>query len=371
MYGAMDGDWSDLRSQVSYQQLKKHAENICQWARYPASQGERDAVAYIKGCLDEYGVEARVEQHDAYVSDTVYGMLTIHAGDRRGFQGITHPFSRSAPQGVTAEAVYVGGQNTDGIGVAGKVVLTDDTDASRNANRLAEKGAVAMVCHSRGRALQDYIISRVWGTPEPGTLKNLPAIPVITVDLETGDRLKALLRDGPVRVTVRTKLDTEIRKLQFPTAEVKGDPGSSEFVLLAGHMDSWYFGAQDNAVGNASLLEVARVLQQNQDKLKRNVRFCWWVGHSHGRFASSTWYCDNYWEDLARNCVGYLNVDQPGFRDASFLKGFATPDATRYLSGMVKALAGQDVLPPRPPRNADQSFWGVGPAILLLSAAAA
>ncbi|MCL4368207.1 MAG: M28 family peptidase [Actinobacteria bacterium] len=353
------GDWSGLRDEVSRANVQKHTETIFGWERHAGTPAERQAVAYIKEYLDQQGIDAKVEEFDSLISNTVRASVTILAGDRRAVQCITHPFSKSVPAGVTAEAIHPG-DKIDEVSVAGKIVIVDDTDAPRNANRLQDRGAAAMICHSRGRALQDYIISQVWGTPEPGTVKNLPGIPVVTLDGDAADHLEALMRDGPVQVTVRTELDTGIKPMHFPVADIKGTAGTDEFVLLAGHMDSWYFGAQDNAVGNASLMEVARVLSQHRELLKRNVRIAWWVGHSHGRFAASTWYCDNRWEDLTRNCVGYLNVDQPGFRDADFLKCFSTPDAARYISGMVKNLADQDVWPPRPPRAADQSFWGAG-----------
>jgi len=208
--------------------------------------------------------------------------------------------------------------------------------------------------------VQDYIISGVWGTPDPNTATTLPDIPVVSIDRETGDHLRGLMHDGPLEVTVRARVDTGIKKLQFPVATVQAAEETDEFILLAGHLDSWYFGAMDNAAGDAALLEVARVLHENRKHLKRNVRVAWWVGHSHGRFAASTWYCDTHWEELTRNCVGYLNVDQPGHKEATYLRAFATPDSRRFLVGMIETLAGQVAEPALPPRNADQSFLGAG-----------
>ena len=39
-----------------------------------------------------------------------------------------------------------------------------------------------------------------------------------------------------------------------------------EFVLVHGHLDGWHYGVGDNAVGNATLLELARVFQQRQGR---------------------------------------------------------------------------------------------------------
>ncbi len=356
---ALQDYWPKLEADVSRNELKKHVEALMQWERYSGTYGEYQAVAYVKDRLDDFGIDAKVEEFDGLISNNCHASVTIHAGDRRVVQCLTHPFSVSAPGGMRAEVAYAGTKPGD-VDVAGKIAIVDGPGTPWDYAKWRSLGAVAIICHSRAKVVQDYIISGVWGTPEPSTAPNLPDVPVVSIDSASGDYLRSLLREGRVEVTVRTLLDTGIKDLRFPVAEIKGDPDSEEFVLIAGHMDSWYFGAQDNAAGNSSLLELARVLQKHREKLKRNVRVAWWIGHSHGRFAASTWYCDNYWEDLARNCVGYLNVDQPGHRESTWMCGFATPDSARYISGMIKTLVGQDRQPPRPPRNADQSFWGVG-----------
>ncbi|MEI3361610.1 MAG: M28 family peptidase [Oscillospiraceae bacterium] len=54
----------------------------------------------------------------------------------------------------------------------------------------------------------------------------------------------------------------------MPSGTVKApDNQSGEFILVAGHMDSWPVGASDNAAGNATAMEVARVLNADRNKL--------------------------------------------------------------------------------------------------------
>ena len=65
----------------------------------------------------------------------------------------------------------------------------------------------------------------------------------------------------------------------------------------------------DTAGSDASILEMARVLQAQQSRLERGVRFAWWPGHSFGRYAGSTWYVDRFWADLDQHCVAYTNLD--------------------------------------------------------------
>ena len=80
-------------------------------------------------------------------------------------------------------------------------------------------------------------------------------------------------------------------------------------MLFSGHIDSWHRGAMDNGSANALMLEVLRVLLPQREMLRRSIRLAFWSGHSHGRYAGSTWYADNFWEELHENCVLHLNAD--------------------------------------------------------------
>ena len=43
---------------------------------------------------------------------------------------------------------------------------------------------------------------------------------------------------------------------------------------------------------------------RHRDRLARSLRIAWWSGHSHGRYAGSTWYADAFGIDLARGLRG-------------------------------------------------------------------
>ena len=68
----------------------------------------------------------------------------------------------------------------------------------------------------------------------------------------------------------------------------------------------------DNGSANAVMLEVARILSKYKKELRRGLRLAFWSGHSHGRYAGSTWYADNFWLDLEKNCVAHVNTDSAG-----------------------------------------------------------
>ena len=66
----------------------------------------------------------------------------------------------------------------------------------------------------------------------------------------------------------------------------------------------WDIGIGDNAVGDATLLELARIFNDNRDQMARSLRVAWWSGHSTGRYGASTWYADAFGLDLAPELRG-------------------------------------------------------------------
>jgi hypothetical protein len=141
-------------------------------------------------------------------------------------------------------------------------------------------------------------------------------------------------------------------------------PGTEEpekYVLLHGHLDSWDVGVGDNAVGDATMMEIARVLWKHRGKLRRSVRICWWPGHSTGRYAGSTWFADRFALDLEENCVAQVNCDSPGCRWASeFINLSVMPEAEGFLAEVVQDIAGKPIEGERPHRAGDYSFNNIG-----------
>jgi hypothetical protein len=152
-------------------------------------------------------------------------------------------------------------------------------------------------------------------------------------------------------------------------------PGrSADFVLVGTHVDAWYRGMTDTAGSVASILEMARVLEQHRGQLARGVRFGWWTGHSFGRYAGSAWYADRFWTDLDQHCVAYTNLDGPGRRGSRLdavsasgwpgLADYARESAIRITGKTPGGRAPGATTPTarvfRPGRDSDSSFQGIG-----------
>jgi hypothetical protein len=215
-------------------------------------------------------------------------------------------------------------------------------------------------------ALHEGIVTPIWGTPTPETIDTIPKIPVVTISHGNGRALIAALRDGPVTVRLHARSETGWRRVPLVTGDVRGS--EPEFVMLSGHVDSWYLGATDNATGNVTCLEVARAFAKHRGSLRRGLRVCFWPGHSTGRYAGSAWYADQHWQELHERCVAHLNCDSTGPQGATeYDEIMATAETFPLGRQVIRELTGQTAAMERPVRAGDQSFWGIGvPTLFML-----
>lgn len=344
-------------------EMWRHLERICSWNRLSGGPGEARAVDYVVEVLRGYGVPVQVHSFDAYLSNPLSGELEV-AG--RKYRAKTRAFSAST-DGVTGELVHVPGgsdmfKDTETAGriaatdLRGKVVLTES--GSRSNMIAAYRGGAVGFVHmwpSDEPYVHEGTVSPVWGTPTPETIDLIPRIPVVQITQADGERLRA---EGGT-ATLRTRTQTGWFPVRLPVADIRG--ASDEFVLVAGHIDSWHLGVTDNGTGNVACLEIARLMKHLQPQLRRGVRVAWWPCHSNGRYAGSTWYADHAWQDIHDHCVGYINIDSPGAAGATVYDLItATAENAAFLKGIVREIAGQDPAWERPLRAGDQSFWGPG-----------
>lgn len=366
----------ELASRVSIDELMASTEGISQWVRLSGTPEEAEAFDWIEQRLKSYGLETRRYLHPGLVSWPEEASLTVTGADGKAVDipcG-THAFATStSPEGLEGELLFVGGPNHADLGkqdVRGKIVLIDGIIAP-NSNQLVEEYGIAGAIWIAGLRLHERGLSPVWGTPTPETADLLPKTPSVSVVAEHGDRLRAMLAEGPVRVNMRAKVHQSWKQLPVLIAEVmptQVGPESDTFVLFSGHVDSWYYGAMDNGTANATQMEVGRLLAQERDSLRRGLRLGFWSGHSHARYAGSAWYADNFWQELHDRCVGHVNVDSVGGREANILsEGNSMSEARSFLSDVIEAVAGQRLEAKRYGRSGDQSFWGHGIPSMLMS----
>lgn len=253
--------------------------------------------------------------------------------------------------------------------VGGKIVVMQGFGNPALASLIEEWGGVGLIAVNPGVDIHWGTCTTIWGSPDLHDSARKPRIPVIAVNNPDGQKLMALAAQGS-EATIRTDLQEGWFRQKIPIVTIPGTRDAEKFVLVHGHYDSWDVGVGDNATGDATLLEIARVLWSRRAELHRSVKIAWWPGHSTGRYAGSTWFADAFALDLDRNCLAQINCDSPGCRWAT------SYHATRAFSesATLATDAIRDIVPDaeiatlRPPQAGDYSFNNIGlPSFFMLS----
>lgn len=352
---------------VSVEALMNHISAISSFVRIAGSDEEAKAFGYIKEQVGKIGAETKLIHHDAYISMPESAKLLI---DGVEFLCQTHSMVPSTgAEGIQADIIYVPGGKAKlpEVDVRGKIVMIDGR-AVEDPVRIVQKLGACGIIFISGENIYEMCISRVWGSPTQSDLADLPQIPVVSVTQATGDSIKAMIANGKISANLTTAVSTEWRQIPLLIAEIKSCDNPEKFVMLSGHVDSWHYGATDNAAANAVMLEIGRLAVENKAKLRRSLRLVFFSGHSQGRYAGSAWYSDNFWEELHNNCFLNINVDVLGCKGAEDVtKAVTMAEPKAVIAEVVKNITGADFNGKRYARHADQSFWGSGVSSALAS----
>jgi Peptidase family M28/PA domain len=352
-----------ITGSVSSGRLISDTEAIARWVRLSGTEEERASFDYVEGVLGDLGLETTRHTGWAYISLPERAELTVEGTE---VPAITHSMAPETPEGgLELPLVYAGSgtwEDYSGKDVRGKAVLVEGIAIPGKARAAEEAGAAACVFANADEHVHEMIVSTLWGSPTPETRRDLPRVPMVSVGAAGAKILRESL-EGPTPPTVRltTRIFTGWKEIPTLVAELDGTEEPEKFVLFSGHIDSWHYGAMDNGSANALMLEVLRVLLPHRERLRRSLRLAFWSGHSHGRYAGSAWYADNFWEELHENCVLHLNTDSPGGRGATVLtEGQAMAETRGVAADAIRALTGEEFRGSRFGRSGDQSFMSLG-----------
>ncbi|RHW38041.1 hypothetical protein D1B31_14765 [Neobacillus notoginsengisoli] len=358
----MKGDQLSLRereimARINAESLMEYNRNIAREVRLSGSEEELRAFHYAKQVLESLGMETELSFHDAYIS--LPNGASLKAG-KADIPCITHSMAPTTV-GLVGEPIYIGRFNEEKAVVCkGKIALIEGIANPSIITRLEAVGAAGAI-FINGVYTHEMIVSTVWGSPTKENMDLMPRIPVVSINDNSGKKLLEMMAGRLAEVEITTKVETAWKTIPTLIAEIKGNEEPEHFILFSGHIDSWHYGAMDNGSANASMLEIARVLSDFQADLSRTVRFAFWSGHSHGRYAGSQAYCDENWEDIHENCVMHFYIDSVGGKGATILSESNCMAETKEIAALyVKEVAGQNYIGSRYGKYADQSFWGAG-----------
>lgn len=349
--------------------------------RESGSKDELQAFDYISGRLKEFGIPHEIYRPRLFISLPRKARLQVIEPHQRDIHAKAASMSHStqgrfrkgrltylpAAQRQSLREFLGSHSASSSRDVGGRIALTEGFASPGMTYELMRRGAVAAIFINPGEHIHESICTTTWGTPDLDSVDRKPSIPVVSVNAADGEMLRALSTNKEVTVRLSTVLEEGWIECPLCVAEISGVDLPEEFVLVHGHVDSWHVGVGDNATGNATLLEVARVLWKHRERLARTVRVAWWPGHSQGRYAGSTWYADTFALDIDANCVAHLNCDSPGCRWASVYEDvFWMSETEEIAREVIRDITGMEAAGGRPLRAGDKSFSNIGVSTFLM-----
>ncbi|MCM3764662.1 M28 family peptidase [Neobacillus niacini] len=344
---------------INTSQLMEYNREIAKEIRLSGSEEELRAFQYAKNTLENYGLKTDLSFHNAYIS--LPGDAKLIAGNRE-ISCITHSMAPSTDEGgLVGKPVYLGEYSPVQIQLNSGEIAVIEGIASPVVLKGLEAAGASGAIFINGPYTHEMIVSTIWGSPSEENIEQMPKIPVISINDKSGLELRQLINKGLDCVKIHANVETKWTLIPSLTAEIKGTEEPNHFVLFSGHIDSWHYGAMDNGSANAVMLESARVLSKYQHLLKRSIRFGFWSGHSHGRYAGSQNYADQHWEEIHENCVMHFYIDSVGGRGATIVSEADCMAETMDIGSLfIKHIADQEYIGKRYGKYADQSFWGAG-----------
>lgn len=344
-------------------------ERFASLVRESGSPDEHAAAEYIAETLTSLGVEHEVYEPDLYLS--LPRESWVEAEGRRMAAKPPSFAASTGSGGLEADLVYVHAERMKEMDdlfadlhrdvlpdVLGKIVLTEGYAMPLTVQRFERAGAAGQIYMNPGARIHWGICTPIWGTPTTASLPAKPRTPVVAVSQDDGEGLRALASEGG-RVTLHTRLEEGWYPCKLPVARIRG--ASDEFLLAHGHYDSWDVGIGDNAVGDATLLELARIFHAERDRLARSLWVAWWPAHSTGRYGGSTWFADEFALELRKRCVAAVNIDSPGCWHATAYENVMwMAEAEGLCRAAIRDAAGEEATHHRPLRAGDYSFNQIG-----------
>ncbi|MCJ7630078.1 MAG: M28 family peptidase [Longimicrobiales bacterium] len=393
--GASEGGVAALieaaQAGITVEAMDVELDSIVQYHRLSGSPGEIAAVDYLARTLEAEGIQVKVDTFLAFISDPVSATVEVPGTDFAP-EAITVSGSGDV-QNLQAPLVDLGGLgdlppfltetgerlilDADGPtgseelpaypNLQGRIALVTGQPRPGPVTQLTLMGAAGVVFVNPEERLNDLTTTSVWGTPSLRDYHRIPTLPVAQVKRSDGDRLRSMMAAGTVQLRMSTETRTGWKTLHLLVATIPGPTPDAPFVLAGGHLDAWYFGGSDNAGANVAMLEMARAFFRHRIQLRRGLVVAWWPGHSNGRYAGSTWFVDQNFDQLRRRALAYVNFEGLGQIDAKRFGAAATASLSELAQSVVFEGAGDSIRARPPGRDSDQSFNGVGLPLLQLN----
>jgi len=367
----------EMEAEISKEEMQTNWEALMELTPiHSGSEEEEAAFQLLKAKLEEYGLEAEMIRYDAYISDPKYAKLEILQPLEMELKCTPYrQVGTTGPEGIEGEVIYIAPEDMGRAACRDKIVLCEQQTAGDWMGlraglllNLQERGIKGLIVIEQDDYKPDVVHQRadfsVSGNPTSDNIAMVQTIPAIVhLTNRDGSSIRELVKRGGVRARVTSVVETGWKDLGLLVAEIRGEVEPERFILVNAHIDTPPFspGVVDNASGDVAVLELARILQMNRERLRRSVRIAFWSAHEIGRYAGSTYFNDHFWHDLRYNCVASYNIDSPGAKGASIFRAAPISEVLEAALDSIKSATGIEVESLRwPTRAGDGSFWGTG-----------
>ncbi|MGL4913724.1 MAG: M20/M25/M40 family metallo-hydrolase [Romboutsia sp.] len=316
--------FSKLERQLSVNRIIKDIERLSMDellevnkdnARVTGFEGEHEAARYIQGQFDKLGLST-----DLLTIDNIDGFIdegSTCTVDESSITVKTMTYSQPTNETLEGELVYAGLGRVEDFqegSLDGKIALIERGEISfgEKAKNAYAKGAKGVIIYNNTSGMLN------------GTLGSLEEskVPTVGMSSEDGSKLVDRLEAGET-VKASLKVDTQVRKDSYSynvVGEIAANKGvkNPQTIVIGAHFDSVSCpGANDNASGTATILEVAKLLSQPQikSKLQYNVRFVAFGAEEIGLIGSKEYVDQLVKSGEAENIAGMINLDMVGTGD--------------------------------------------------------
>ncbi len=316
-------------------------------SRFPGTQSEKQAQAYLVNKLKEYGYKnAKAVPFKYYGWKRGPVTLKMTEPATRELEAIS--LAMSPGGAVESEVIDLGTGSPEEFedikpeDVKGKIVLCSSA-TSPSGKRVHRRTKY-------GYAVKYGAVGFIFMNHNPGQLAPTGSlrpsyrmggeIPGIGVSLETGSLMLRLAKDKQLKVKFTDKSnvlpDSESANI---VAELPGK--TNEWIVVGGHYDGHDIaqGAMDNLSGAAVTLELARILKPYEGKFKRGIRFICFACEEIG-VTGSTCYVAGHLDQMKDTAL-MVNLElgglayKDGMKHAAFTV-YQPPEMKRWLEEFLK-----------------------------------
>lgn len=174
-----------------------------------------------------------------------------------------------------------------------------------------------------------------------------PSIPTVCVTYEGAQYLRNALEKGKVKVNLKNIIQMDANSTSYNvTGELIGSEYPDERITLSAHHDSWFGGANDDALGVATIIEIAKILKKKY-KPKRTIKFISFGAEESGSKDFMEWCVGSFayvgqHRDEIKNTVVNINFDSFAYGDS--VKVRVTPEMATCVESLIKELGFQTVV---------------------------